>query len=130
MYEDSNFSTSLRTLVIVCLLILAILVGVKYYLILLMSKMLSIFLCACWPFVYYEMSIKIIHPFFFSFLAAWQLMEFPGQGSHPSHSGDLSCSYSNASSLTHCAGPGLKPVSQCSQDAANPVVPQRELPFF
>ena len=31
--------------------------------------------------------------------------------------------------LTHCARPGIEPLSQCSQEAADPVVPQRELPF-
>ena len=30
-------------------------------------------------------------------------------------------------SLTHCAGPGIKLVSQHSQDTTNPVAPQLEL---
>ena len=49
---------------------------------------------------------------------------FPGQGS------DLSCSYHLGSSLgclTHCAGPGIEPVSQRSQEAVNPLAPQLEL---
>lgn len=39
-------------------------------------------------------------------------MEFPGQGTDPSHGCDLSCSRSNARSLIHGAGSGIKPVSQ------------------
>ena len=65
--------------------------------------------------------------FFFFFLAAPTHMEFPGQGSDPSHSLNLSLSCGTAGSLTHCAGPGIEPVSQHSQDTANPVVPQWEL---
>ena len=58
-------------------------------------------------------------------------MEFPGQGSDLSHSwNDLSCSCGNAGSLTLCAGLGIEPASQCSRDAADPVVPQRELLFL
>ena len=57
-------------------------------------------------------------------------MEFQGQGSDPSHSCDLSHSCSDARSLTHCAGPEIKLVSQCSQDTANPIVPQWELPLY
>ena len=30
-------------------------------------------------------------------------------------------------SLTHCARPGIEPGSPCSQDPADPVVPQQEL---
>ena len=66
--------------------------------------------------------------FFFFFLAAPWHMEFLGQGSDLSHSCDLSCSCSNAGSLTHCARPGIEPRSQHSQDAANPSAPQWELP--
>ena len=66
--------------------------------------------------------------FSFSFLTTPQHMEFPGQGSDPSRGCNLSHSCSNTGSLTHCAGPGIKPVTQCSQDAADPVVPQQELP--
>ena len=45
-------------------------------------------------------------------------MELPGQGSDLSHSCDLCCSCSNTGSLTHCAGPGIKPASQRSRDTA------------
>ena len=54
-------------------------------------------------------------------------MEFPGQGADPSHSFDLSCSCGIAGSLTHYARAGIEPVSQRSQDVANPAVPQQEL---
>ena len=47
--------------------------------------------------------------FLFSFLAARQHVEFPGQGSDPSHSCDLSCG--NTRSLTLCAWLGIEPVS-------------------
>ena len=76
-------------------------------------------------FIHLPLCVGMILPFiyfilFFSFLATpWQV-EFPGQGSDPSHSCDLSCSCSNTRSLTHCAGPS-------SQDAANPIAPQQEL---
>ena len=63
----------------------------------------------------------------FFFLAAPQHMEFPGQGSDLRHSHDLSHRCSITRSLTHCTRPGIKPESQWSQDAANPVMPQWEL---
>ena len=44
-----------------------------------------------------------------------------------SHSRDPSHSCGSAGSLTHCARPGIEPVSQCSHDAADPVRPRREL---
>ena len=47
-----------------------------------------------------------------------------------SFSCDLNHSCSNIGSLTHCAGPGIKPVSQSSQDATNPTVAQWELLNF
>ena len=62
-----------------------------------------------------------------SFLTSLQYMEFLGQGSDPSHSCDLHHGYGDTGSATHCAGPGIKPVSQCSRDATDPVAPQREL---
>ena len=65
--------------------------------------------------------------FWFLVLVAPRHMEISGQGSDLSHSCDLSCNRDNVGSLTHCARPGIKPVSQCSQDAADPVAPQREL---
>ena len=46
---------------------------------------------------------------FFFFLVAPRPMEFPGQGSDASYSYDLSHSFSNAGSLTHCAWLGIKP---------------------
>ena len=52
-------------------------------------------------------------------------MELPGQGSDLSHSRDLGHSC-NARSLSHCAGLGIEPASQRSQDAAHPILPQRE----
>ena len=70
----------------------------------------------------------ILFFFFFLLLAIPWHMEFPGQGSDPSHSCNLSCSCSNATSLTHRTRPGIEPVSQHSQDAAaDPAVPQQEL---
>ena len=58
--------------------------------------------------------------FFFFFLADLQHVEFPGQGS------DLSgiVTYCDARSLTHCAVLESEPVTQCSRDAADPIVPQ------
>ena len=50
----------------------------------------------------------------FSFLAAPQHVEFPSQGSDLGHSCNLSRRCGNARSLTHCAGPGIEPVSQCT----------------
>ena len=49
--------------------------------------------------------------YFFSFLAALWHMEFLGQGSNLSWSCDLYHSCGNARSLTHCAGPGIEPMS-------------------
>ena len=54
-------------------------------------------------------------------------MEFSGQGSDLSWSCDLNHSCGNAGSLTHCARLGIKPESQCSQNANDPTVPQEEL---
>ena len=53
--------------------------------------------------------------FFFSFLATPQHMEFPGQGSDPSHS--------NSGSLTRSARLVLEPASWHCRDAIGPVVP-------
>ena len=63
--------------------------------------------------------------FYFSFLAALQHMELPGQGSDPCCSHGL-CR-SNTGSLTHCAGLGIDPATQWSRDAADPTAPQQEL---
>ena len=67
---------------------------------------------------------------FVCFLAAWWHMEFPGQGSDPSQSHELSHSCGNTASLSHCAGPGITPSTQCFQDAADPTEPQQELLCF
>ena len=58
--------------------------------------------------------------FFFFF----RHMEFLGQGS------DLSHSCGHTGSATHCAGLGIKSEPQSSQDAADPITPQWELPDF
>ena len=49
----------------------------------------------------------------------------PGIRSEPQVQPMLRCSI--ARSLTHCAGPGIKPASQQSQDATDSAAPQREL---
>ena len=67
---------------------------------------------------------------FWSFLAALRHMEFLGQGTDPSCSCNLSCSCGDPGSLTHRARLGIKPAFQCSQDSADPVVPQWELLNF
>ena len=64
---------------------------------------------------------------FFTFLATPLHMEFPGQGSDPSCSFDLSYGCGNPGSLTHRTRPGIEPVSLRSQDAASPIVSQQEL---
>ena len=61
--------------------------------------------------------------FFFSFVAARQHAEFPGQESEPSWSHNCG----NASSLSHSARVGIEPASWCSRATANPVAPQWEL---
>lgn len=61
--------------------------------------------------------------FLFSLLAAPRYMEFPGQGSDPSHS----CS--NARSLTNSPRLGIKPAPECSQDAPNPAAPLFEFTY-
>ena len=50
-------------------------------------------------------------------------MEFLGQGSDPSQRCHQCYSLGNTKSLTHCTGLGMKPVSQHSRDATNPVRP-------
>ena len=65
--------------------------------------------------------------FFFDCPAA---MDFQGQASDLNRTYDLSHNCGNAGSLTHCARLGIEPVSQSSQDAANPVTPRQELLFI
>ena len=48
----------------------------------------------------------------------------------PSHTCNLCQNCSNIRSLTHCAWPGIEPVSQCSRDTAHPVAPTVGTPFF
>ena len=72
--------------------------------------------------------VRVVVTFFPPILATPWHAGFSGQGSDPSHSCDLSHRCDNAGSLTHCAGPGIKPMSQSSKDAPYPDVPQGELP--
>ena len=74
-------------------------------------------------------SLLQIFGIFFS-LAALQHMEFPGQGSDPSHSCDLSHSCGNNGPLTHWAQVGIEPASLCSQDTTDSVAPRQELQIF
>ena len=53
-----------------------------------------------------------------------------GFGAAPGQGLDLSRHCDNTRSLTHCAGPGIEPVSQCSQDTTDPVVSQGGRLFF
>ena len=85
-------------------------------------------LCFCVFFYVFHNEYELLFFFlFFSFFATSQHMEFPGQGSDPRHSWNLHHSCGNMESLTHCTGPGIKPASQCSRDAADPIVPWWEL---
>ena len=61
------------------------------------------------------------------FLATLRHVEFPGQESDLSHSCKPSHCHSNTGSLTHCVRTEIEPASQCSQDAANLIAPQKEL---
>ena len=98
-------------------------------------SLLVCFLCNWENFNYVPMKRKkncycfcFCFPFFC--LTALQHIEFPDQGSDPSHGCNLSHSCGNAGSLTHYAGPAIEPVFECSQEATNPIVPQRELLVF
>ena len=74
-------------------------------------------------------SLFFLFFFFFFFFFGFPLhIEFIGPVSYLSHSCHLGHSYSNTGSLTHCAGPGIEPTSQCSQDTTDPIAPQQELP--
>lgn len=65
--------------------------------------------------------------YYYYYLATPQHLELLGQGSDPNLSLELSCCCGNAKSLTHFAEPGIELESQSSQDAADPVLPHREL---
>jgi len=71
--------------------------------------------------------VMLDYSFIFSFLAVLWRMEFPGQGSDPSHSCNLHHSCGNHGSLIHSAGPGIKSASQHSRENADPVAPQQEI---
>ena len=72
----------------------------------------------------YELSCFFF--FFSSCLAAPWDMEFPDHGSDPSCSCDPHCSRSNTRSYTHRAELRIEPVSHCSWDTTNLVMPQWE----
>ena len=71
----------------------------------------------------FPLTCQSIHLFSLSlslfFLAAPWHMELLGWGGQIGAT-DATCCHScgNAGSLTHCAGPGIKPASQCSRGAA------------
>ena len=52
---------------------------------------------------YYFYFFKLMLSLIYLFLAAPWHVEFPGQGSEPSHSWNLICSLGNTGSPTHCA---------------------------
>ena len=54
-------------------------------------------------------------------------MEFLGRGSDPSTVVTYSVAVATPDPLTHFAGLGIKPVSWCHREAADPVAPQRGL---
>ena len=62
-----------------------------------------------------------------SFVCVRKVLCFPPINQVPLLCND-SCS--NTGCFTHCAGPGIEPVSQCSRDATNPLMPQQELLHF
>ena len=67
-------------------------------------------------------------------LGSFKFLKFFGHTTAYGQGSDLSCSCnlchncSNVGSLTHCAGPAIKPISQCYRDATDPIAPQQELP--
>ena len=62
--------------------------------------------------------------FLFLFFGGPWHMEFQGQGPDLRYSCSLSSSCAKARSLTLCARLGIKPATQCSLDADDPVVPR------
>ena len=81
-----------------------------------------VFLYTRWFFLIYFLSFFL---FFFFFLAASWYVELLGQGSYLIHSLNLSHSCGNGRSLTDCSSLGIKPMTQCSQDATNPIAHSR-----
>ena len=77
-------------------------------------------------FIYLVVSFFIY--LFIFFLGRPMAYGVPRPGLDPSLSFNLRHSCSNAGSLTHCAGLGIEPASQGSQDTADPIAPQQELP--
>ena len=71
------------------------------------------------------LSQLVLFCFFFSFFS-W--LPYGTWSSWARDQINLWGNYSNAGSgsLTHCASWGMEPVTQCSRDATNPVVPQQE----
>ena len=61
--------------------------------------------------------------FLFLFWPPHGHMELPRQGLGSNPSCNLSCSWGNTRSLTHCAWPGSQHASQRSQDTADPIAP-------
>ena len=68
--------------------------------------------------------------FHFFFWLPHDIWNSRDQASDPSCRCNPHYSCGNARSLTYCAQLGIEPATQCSRDAANPIVPQQEpLPF-
>ena len=67
---------------------------------------------------------------FFFFFGFPETYEVPKPGVRSRNGRDLHHTCGNARSLTHYARPGIEPVSQCSRDAADSVVPWQELMQF
>ena len=68
--------------------------------------------------------------FFFSFLATPWHMEFPGQGSDPSHSCNLYCCCNNARSFNPLCRAGDQTCVPALRDATDPVAPEQEILFL
>ena len=57
-------------------------------------------------------------------------MEALGHGSDPSHIWTYATGAATPDSLTHCARLGIEPAPWHFRVAANPVVPEQELPYW
>ena len=55
-------------------------------------------------------------------------MEFLGQGQIQATAATYAATSTALDPITHCTGPGIKPVSQHCRDTADPIVPQQEGP--